>query len=75
MYITNVSVKVINDHSQLSFPIFEECQIAIVLFTNVVFSRIMELIIEINTFNSVNASEPAIPQASTDNLQAPLNAG
>ena len=35
----------------------------------------MELINEINIFNSVNASEPAIPQASTDSLQAPLNAG
>ena len=40
MYITNVSVKVIDDHSPILFLICEECQIASVLFTNVVFSRI-----------------------------------
>ena len=35
----------------------------------------MELINGINIFNSVNASEPATPQATTESLQAPLNAG
>ena len=33
----------------------------------------MELISGINIFNSVNASEPAAPQPTTENLQAPLN--
>ena len=47
VYITNVSVKVIDDHSPILFLICEECLIAIVLFTNAVFNRI-------NNINRIN---------------------